>query len=57
MNDASTNFRVTTDDCVREHVRQMLAKLKNKLSGAKTSLDYTVEVDREKNRSGGVDSV
>jgi hypothetical protein len=42
---------------VREHVRQMLVKLKRTPSEREASLDYTVQVDREKNRTGRVDRV
>jgi hypothetical protein len=42
---------------VRQHVREMLTIMREKLRAAKASVDYTVEVDREKNRSGGVDGV
>jgi hypothetical protein len=60
MNDASGNGAgepVAAAGPVCQHVRSMLAKLRSKLLEAKTSVDYTVEVDRKKNRSGGVDGV
>ena len=58
MKDASGNSARESPkmgNSVRQHVRQLLAKLRNKLRAATTSVDYTVEVDRDKNRSGGVD--
>ena len=42
---------------VREHVRSMLNMLREKLQAPKSSVDHTVEVDREKNRSGGIGGV
>jgi hypothetical protein len=58
MNDASGNSARESPkkgDYMRQHVRQMLAKLRNKLRVTTMSVDYTVEVDRDKSRSGGVD--
>jgi hypothetical protein len=42
---------------VREHVRAMLQKLRDRLQAEATSVDHTVEVDREQNRSGGVNGI
>jgi hypothetical protein len=57
MNYASSDCSVTTANRVRDHVFRMLVRLQSKLRGANTLVDYTVEVDRKKNRSGGIDGV
>jgi hypothetical protein len=42
---------------VSQHVRGMVAKLLEQVEKAKTSVDTTVEVNRKKKSSGGVDGV
>jgi hypothetical protein len=39
------------DAAVRQHVRGILNRLKDKLPGTGPSIDHTVEVEREKDRS------